>query len=80
MTTVSELVRKLIVDDPQKYGSDGGTSRLFTSVLIILEKEQQDAVPTLTTVERVRRKFLENNPRYDYRDRDKKQRAQSLRK
>ena len=74
MTTVTELVQTLIEDDPKTYGSDKGTSRLFSKVLEVLEKEEKDAVPQLTTVERIRRKFLSDNPRYDYRVEDKKHR------
>ena len=72
MTTVSELVKTLIVEEPKIYGSDKGTSRLFSKVLEVLEKVARDAVPQLTTVERLRRKFLSENPRYDYRVEDKK--------
>ena len=72
METITKLVQTLIEDDPKKYGSDKGTARLFSTVLDILEKEERDATTLLTTVERIRRKFLELNPRYDYRITDKK--------
>ena len=76
MVTITDLVRELISNDPKIYGSDDGTRKLFAKVLAILKKEEQDAVATLTTVERVRRKFLEDNPGFDYRIKDKaKQRA-----
>ncbi len=72
MTTITELVQTLIEDDPENYGADRGTGRLFAKVLEVLEKEERDAAPMLTTVERLRRKFLEQNPRYDFRITDKK--------
>jgi len=74
MITVSELVKKLITDDPKCYGSDKGTKRLFAKVLEILEKEPIDGIATLTSVERQRRKFLADNPQYDHRDNDLKAR------
>ncbi len=74
MDSITDLVRSLIEENPQKYGSDDGTKHLFTSILVILEKEEKDAIPTLTTVERVRRKFLADNPRFDYRVEDIKNR------
>ncbi len=72
MTTITELVHSLITDEPKIYGADKGTGRLFSKVLEVLDKEVVDAATTLTTVERIRRKFLEQNPRYDFRDKDKK--------
>ena len=72
MTTITGLVHSLIEDDPKKYGSDRGTGRLFAAVLEVMDKEQQDATTLLTTVERIRRKFLSENPRYDFRVADKK--------
>lgn len=74
MQSITELVKTLIIDDPQRYGSDKGTKRLFNAVLQVLEKEVIDGLATLTSVERVRRKFLADNPRYDHRDNDLKQR------
>ena len=72
METITELVHSLIEDDPEKYGSDRGTGRLFSKVLEILALEEQDAAPLLTTVERIRRQFLSDNDRYDHRIKDKK--------
>ncbi len=72
MITITDLVKSLIEDDPKKYGSDKGTGRLFSKVLEVLDKEVVDAATILTTVERIRRKFLEQNPRYDFRVTDKK--------
>ena len=72
MDSVTQLVNTLIADEPKTYGGDGGTAKLFQTVLDILEREGEDAVTLLTTVERIRRKFLEKNPRYDYRVKDKK--------
>ena len=74
MNSISELVTQLIKDEPKVYGSDRGTKRLFAKVLEILEKEPIDGAATLTTVERVRRKFLADNPQYDHRDKDTKAR------
>ena len=74
MESITKLVCTLIEDDPKKYGSDRGTERLFSEILEVLEKEEKDAIPMLTSVERLRRKFLEENPRYDYRVEDKKHR------
>lgn len=73
METITGLVRSLISDDPKKYGSDNGTGRLFGKVLEIMEREEREAITTLTTVERSRRRFLEKNPCYDFRRKDKKQ-------
>lgn len=72
MTTVTGLVKTLIADNPEIYGADRGTEKLFAKVLEVLEKEAIEATKTLTTVERIRRKFLEKNPRYDFRVADKK--------
>jgi hypothetical protein len=72
MTTITDLVQTLISDDPEIYGSDKGTGRLFNKVLEVLEKDSRDATKLLTTVERIRRKFLADNPRFDFRVADKK--------
>ena len=74
MNSISELVRQLIIEEPTVYGSDKGTKRLFAKVLDVLEKEPIDGAATLTTVERIRRKFLAANPKYDHRDNDLKAR------
>ncbi len=74
MENITGLVVVLIENNPEIYGADKGTEKIFSEVLRILEKEAVDAISTLTTVERIRRKFLSENPRCDFRVKDKRNR------
>jgi hypothetical protein len=67
-TTLKDYVEKLIIDNPDKYASDGANNRLVEQYIIDVGVSSYKYISTAVhSITRIKSRFLEINPQLDKR-------------